>query len=73
MADKLAEQVDSRWLIDGEVLCKARRESKLSQAQVGLICGWTRAYQCQLENNRVRPVRHQTVLKLLAVFPQLTA
>lgn len=51
---------DQRYSIDGRELARARAETRLNMSEFAYRCGWTCAYQWQLENDRVESVSEAT-------------
>ena len=62
-----------RVLIRGEELRTARERAYLQQKYVAAQCGWSRTYQCKLEQAEETYVPEGTALKLLAVLPRYDA
>jgi transcriptional regulator with XRE-family HTH domain len=68
----VAREVDSRWVVNHEVLYRARIMANITAAEAARRCGWSRQYHNKLENGHVNTLSRDAVLKILDAFPELT-
>ena len=67
----LGKRLSSRWSVNAQVLYEARVNRNLTQEEVGALCGWSKGFQCKLENGYKDYITDQQVRHICRVFPEL--